>query len=424
VIIRIALLAVALSIAIMIISDAIVIGFQSEIKNKITGFASHIEISKTRTSFSFEMEPMRYDSSLTRSVSSLAGVQHIQQFATKPGIIKTSSAIEGVVLKGVGKDFDWNAFSDKLIEGKTISMTDSEPSKDIILSKALANKLELKVGDDVIMYFVQEPIRARKFKISGIYQTSIEEIDKIFVLCDIRQIQQLNGWTNKEIGGYEVFVQDGFDSRGTFAPHADISWKPIFRKPFAFGNEGHFDVGLGYDRIYKLDEVNDQVRYLLDINQDTRTIKERFPQIFDWLSLLNKNIEIILTLMAFVAAINMITALIIMILERTSMIGILKALGASDWTVRRIFLYNSMVLIGLGLLFGNFLAISLLLVQEKFHVIKLAEQSYYVPVVPVYFSWPHIIYINIGAFIFCTFAMLFPSILVSRTKPVKAIRFE
>jgi lipoprotein-releasing system permease protein len=356
------------------------------------------------------MEPLHYDTSLVHSISTLAGVDHMQIFATKPGIIKTSSAIEGVVLKGVSKDFDWTSFSDKMVEGNHINYPDSEPSKDIILSSALATKLELKVGDKVIMYFVQEPIRARDFKVAGIYQTSIEEIDKIFVMCDIRQIQKLNGWSDNEIGGYEIFVKNAFDSHLDFHPQGNL-------------HTGSF-LGIKYDRIMKLDEVNDEVRFMLDINQDTRTVKERYPQIFDWLSLLNKNIEIILTLMAFVAAINMVTALIIMILERMSLIGILKALGATDWTVRRIFIYNSMYLIGFGLLLGNALAIGLLLLQKHFQIIKLAEESYYVSEVPVYFSWPHIFWINLGAFFFCTLAMLLPSLIVSRTRPVKAIRFE
>lgn len=384
VIIRIALAAVALSISIMIISDAIVIGFQNEIKNKITGFAAHIEVSKLRTNFSFENEPVAFDSAFVKNISQLPEVTHVQEYATKPGIIKTDSAIEGVVLKGVSLDFDWKSFNETLIEGKQITFSDSAASKDIIISESMAKKLNLKVGDDLIMYFVQQPPRARKFVISGIYRTSIEEIDKVFVIADIKHIRALNGWHDTQIGGYEIFLK-GFD---------------------------------------KLEPLNEKIRFMSDVSMDTRTIKERYPQIFDWLKLLNKNIEIILTLMAFVAAINMITALIIMILERTQMIGILKAIGASNWKLQKIFIYNAITLIGYGLLLGNVLALIVIMAQKYLHIIKLPQESYYVSEVPMHFSGTDIFLINLGAFIFCTLAMLLPSILVTRIKPIKAIRFE
>ncbi|RYD80614.1 MAG: ABC transporter permease [Sphingobacteriales bacterium] len=384
VIIRIALLAVALSLAIMLISDAIVIGFQNEIKDKVTSFSSHIQVSKTKTNFSFENEPMPANDSFVRQVSAMNGVAHIQPFATKPGIIKTNEAIEGVVLKGVDNKFDWKAFSDKLLYGKPLSWDDSVPSTDIILSKYITDKLSLKIGDEVIMYFVQQPPRARKFTVTGIYQTSIEELDKVYMLVDIRHVQSLNGWDSATIGGYEVFLKD-------------------------------------FDR---LDEINEEVRIASEVTEDTKTIKERYPQIFDWLDLLNVNIEIIMTLMALVAAINMVTALIIMILERTRMIGVFKALGATDWTLQKIFIYNAMRLIGVGLLIGNALAFGLLLLQKHFHIMKLSQESYYVAQVPVHFNWNHILLINLGAFIFCTLAMLVPSLLVTRIRPVKAIRFE
>jgi lipoprotein-releasing system permease protein len=380
---RIALLAVALSLAIMLISDAIVIGFQNEIKDKVTSFSSHIQVSKTKTNFSFENEPMHADDTFVHQVINMEGVAHIQPFATKPGIIKTDEAIEGVVLKGVDKKFDWKAFSDKMLYGKSLSWDDSVPSNEIILSKYIADKLNLKLGDDVLMYFVQQPPRARKFVVRGIYQTSIEELDKVFMLVDIRQVQTLNGWDQSTIGGYEIFLND----------------------------------------FNKLDEINEEVRIASEVTEDTKTIKERYPQIFDWLDLLNVNIQIIMTLMALVAAINMITALIIMILERTQMIGILKALGARDWLLRKIFIYNAIRLIGFGLLMGNALAFFILFIQKYFHVLKLSQESYYVSQVPVYFDWSHILLINLGAFVFCTLAMLLPSYLVTRIRPVKAIRF-
>jgi lipoprotein-releasing system permease protein len=248
----------------------------------------------------------------------------------------------------------------------------------------MAKKLGLKLNDSIVMYFVQQPPRARKLKVQGIYETSIEEIDKVFVLADLKQIQQLNNWKDSQIGGYEIFL-DGFE---------------------------------------KMDEINEDIRYMADVDQDTKTIRERYPQIFDWLGLLNVNVEIILSLMGLVAAINMITALLIMILERTQMIGVFKALGASDWRLQKIFIFNAMALIVLGLIIGNVAALGMLALQKQFHIIKLSQESYYLPSVPVFFSWSRILLINFGAFIFCSFATFLPSLLVLRVRPSKSLRFE
>jgi lipoprotein-releasing system permease protein len=248
----------------------------------------------------------------------------------------------------------------------------------------MANSLNLKTGDKVIMYFIRDGIRARDFYVSGIYKTGVEEIDKLFIICDMKQIQELNNWTMNQAGGYEIFIKD----------------------------------------FNKLDEVNEKIRGLVDMSMDTKTIRQRYPQIFDWLGLLDANIRVILILMAVVATINMITALLIMILERTRMIGVMKALGSTNWSLQKIFLINGMMLIGLGLILGNTFGFGLLLIQKHFHLMKLPEESYYLSEVPVYFEWAHIILINAGAFVVCSIALLLPGILVSRIRPVKAIRFE
>jgi len=383
-IIRIALLAVALSIAVMIIADAIVIGFQNEIKQKISAFASHIQVGKLKSNFLYENEPVTINDKFISSIKNIPDVAYIQPFATKPGIIKTDSSIEGVVLKGVDKSFAWKAFDDRSFTGKPINFKDTVPSNDIVVSANIAKRLDLKIGDPVIMYFMKDKIDARNFTITGIYKTGVEEVDKYFILCDLKQIQELNKWQPNQAGGYEIFIKD-------------------------------FD---------KLDDVNQQVRQMTDESVDTKTIKQRYPQIFDWLGLLDTNITVILILMAVVATINMITALLIMILERTQMIGVLKALGAPNWTLQNVFLINGMILIGLGLVIGNGFGFGLMLIQKYFHVMKLSEESYYVSEVPVYFNWLHIAIINIGAFIVCSLSLLLPTILVNRIRPVKAIRFE
>ncbi len=383
-IIRIALLAVALSIAVMVISDAIVIGFQNEIKEKICSFASHIVVGNLKSNFLYENDPVTVDKNLVASIRKIPDVSYVQTFATKPGIIKSENSIEGVVLKGVDKNFNWDFFKKEYFEGQTISYNDSSGSDDIIISKSLANLLNLKVHDQVIMYFIKDKIRARNFTIKGIYKTGVEEIDKVFILCDLKQIQELNNWQPNQVGGYEVFLKD----------------------------------------FNKTDTVNSQIRLLTDVSVDTKTVVQRYPQIFDWLGLLDANIRVILILMAVVATINMVTALLIMILERTRMIGILKALGSHNWTLQKIFMINGMSLIGLGLVLGNVFGFGLLLIQKYFHLLKLPEESYYLSEVPVYFQWSHIILINAGAFLVCSVALLLPSILVSRIRPVKAIRFD
>jgi lipoprotein-releasing system permease protein len=377
-------LAVALSIAIMVISDAIVIGFQNEIKEKICAFAAHIQVGKLKSNFLYENEPITRKNGFIDSVRRLPDVAHIQPFATKPGIIKTENSIEGVVLKGIDKNFNWNFFDKEAFEGRKIGFNDSGASDNIIISHNLAKRLGLNIGDQVIMYFIGERIKARNFTIKGVYKTNIDDIDKLFILCDLKQIQELNEWKPDQVGGYEIFIKD----------------------------------------FSRLSEANQDVRLLTDISLDTKTIIQRYPQIFDWLGLLDTNIQVILILMAVVATINMVTALLIMILERTQMIGIMKALGSRNWQLQKIFLINGMLLILLGLILGNAFGFGLMMIQKSSHLMKLSEESYYVSEVPVFFKWSHIIFINISAFIVCALALFLPAILVSRIRPVKAIRFE
>lgn len=415
---RIAIAAIALSIAIMLISDAIVVGFQSEIKDKITGFAAHIQVSKTKTNFSFENEPIPYDAQFAKKVASLPEVQHIQAFANKPGIIKAKTDNEGIILLGVDKGFDWQNFEPNIIEGqKNLVLNDSEASKEAMISKGFANKLNIKLGDTVDAYFVQNPPRYRQFFIKAIYQTGVEEIDNQFMLVDLRHVQKLNDWDSNQIGGYRIFLKKPPFKLFSFISFSEPG-KSGFKPSFHQQTEDEY-----------IDKVNDQIRLNLltdekHLNQEAKTVRERFPQIWDWLGLLDVNIGLILSLMTAVAAINMITALLIMILERTKMIGVMKVLGASNWRVQKIFVINSMILISLGILIGNGLGFGLLLIQKHWHVIKLAQESYYLSEVPVQFDWLRIGVINLGAFLLCTIAMFLPNLFVTRIRPVKALRFE
>ena len=377
-----------LSLAIMLITDSIYIGFQSEIKNKITGFAAHILVSKTNSDFTFENEPVPYDSSFVKKVKALPDVQHVQVFGTKPGIIKFKNYNEGVVLKGVGKDFDFKFINEHLLEGRKIQFDDSTASLETLLPKAIADRLRIKLNDSMVVGFIlmntKYPIRVRKFRVVGIYETGVEEIDKVFILTDIRQIQRLNLWEDNIVGGYEIQLKDSKN----------------------------------------MDSVSDNIAYLADMHLQSRTIRDRYPQMYDWLKIISVNTTIILFLMLIVAIINMSTALIVMILERTQMVGIFKSMGATNFTIQRIFMINAARIIISGIVLGNILGIGFLYFQSHTHFIKLTQENYILAYVPVEFSITHIVVINIGAFIICTLAMLLPALFVIRIKPSKALRFE
>ncbi len=383
-IVRIAILGVALGIAVMIISVAIVTGFQKEIRDKVIGFGGHIQISNFDANTSMEIKPISKKQAFLPALNKLPEVQHVQAYATKAGIVKTDDAIEGVVLKGLGSDFDWGFFRNKIVSGTSFNISDSVKSNQVLVSKYMADRLKLKINDKVHMYFIQQPPRVRVFKIAGIYETGLEEFDKLFILCDMGHIQKLNDWTPDQIGGFEVLLKD-------------------------------FD---------KLDQTGKTVYDLIGYNLNSRTVKEMYPQIFDWLELQNINVFIIIALMVVVAGINMISALLIIILERTNMIGTLKALGASNWSIRKTFLYTAAYLTGFGLLWGNVLGLTLCFLQKKFNLIELSQENYYVAVVPINFSIPYFMILNLGTLVVCIVMLIIPTFIITKITPIKAIRFN
>jgi lipoprotein-releasing system permease protein len=386
-IVRIAVLSIALSICMMIISVAIVTGFQKEIREKVIGFGSHIQISNFDANNSYESSPVSINQPFYPSLEDEPGVRHIQVFAIKAGIIKTREDIEGVVLKGVGSDFDWSFFQDKIVEGKPFTVTDTGRTNDVIISRFMASRLKLKVTNDLIMYFINEgqtQPSVRKFNICGIYDTGLEEFDKTFVLGDIHHIQKLNKWDSTKVGGFEVLIND-------------------------------FD---------KLDEVTEMVYHNIGYDLNARSIREIYPQIFDWLGFQDVNVAIIIIMMVFVAIINMISTLLIIIIEKTSMIGILKSLGTTNWSVRKIFLYNAAYLVGNGLLWGNLVALILCIIQMKFGLMKLDPSSYYVNTVPINLSGLNFLWINGGTLVICLVVLVIPTYIITRISPVKAIRME
>ncbi|MHB1177745.1 MAG: ABC transporter permease [Daejeonella sp.] len=384
-IVRIAILGIMLGLSVMILAVAIVKGFKSEIREKVRGFSGDIQVTKLDLNSSYENSPFVIETEKLRNIISQPAIDYAQPFATKPGIINTNEEIEGVVFKGVDKSYNWNYFKNTLLEGKVIDFSDSIKSRNqILISKYTADRLNLKVGDDFLMYFIENSLRKRKFVISGIYSLGVEEVDKTFVIGDIAQIRSLNKWKSSEVGGYELRVND-FDDLGSTANLVDDN---------------------------------------IGINLRSYTVKQYYPTIFEWLSLLDVNTQVILILMMAVAVINMISALLIMILERTNMIGVLKALGSTNWNVRKIFLYNATYLIGFGLFLGNILGIGLGLFQAATHFFKLDQASYYVSFVPVQLEWQDIMLLNAGTLLISVVVLLVPSLLVTRISPLKAISFK
>jgi lipoprotein-releasing system permease protein len=417
-VIKISIAAIALGIAVMIIAVSVVTGFQNEIRNKVIGFGSHIQITRFSLNRSYESMPMLLNDTLSSSIQKIQGVRHIQQFATKAGIIKTEEEIYGALLKGIGFDFDWTFFNDKIIDGDPISMHDSSASGQTIISKYIANKLNLSVGDHLHVYFIQDPPRARNFTVSGIYETGLEELDKLYILVDIRHIQKLNDWDVNEIGGYEVLLDNDKLFNSTLKSLYLASGIPKLGLAFASTEQK--------ENLYKdnLDKIWIKVYAGIGYNLDAKTIKQLHSQIFDWLELQNVNVQIIIILMLFVAGINMISALLILILEKTNMIGILKAMGSKNTSIRKIFMYNAAYLIIRGLFWGNLTGILLCFLQHQFKIIPLDEQSYFVSSVPIDLNWLNILILNTGSLIICMLMLIIPSGIISRISPVKAIRFN
>ena len=383
-IIRIAILAIALSVAVMLISIAVVKGFKKDIADKVIGFGSHIQITAFSDNNSFETNAISKHQDFYPSIKKEKGIQHIQQFATKAGIIKTKQEIHGIMLKGVGSDFDPAFLESSLFEGKVPIYNDTLASSSVLISKKVADLLALKLGEKLIIYFVQDPPRVRKFIIEGIYATELEEFDNLYVFADIRHIQKLNNWGLDSVGGFEIYI-DNFDN-------LDAQTKIVYEK--------------------------------ISYNLNAQSIKQLNPQIFDWLKLQDINVNVIIILMLIVALINITTALLIMILERTKLIGILKAIGQNNWSIRQVFLYNAVYLIIKGLFWGNLTGLSCTLLQKYFQILSLNPATYYMKSVPIHLPLTDILLLNFGIMLVCVLMLVVPTFLITKITPVKAIRFE
>jgi lipoprotein-releasing system permease protein len=384
-IVRIAIIGVMLSLAVMMLSIGIIKGFKTEIQDKIRGYIGDIRIFKYDLNNSFELSPFVPAPATIANLRKNPEVVYFQPYATKPAIISANDEVEGINFKGIDSTFNWDYIKKHMISGKVLNFGDSAgATKQIMISQFTANRLKLKVGDKFIMHFVQNPPRRRPFTIVGIYSVGVEEIDKNFVLGDINIIRRLNDWKPDEIGGIEIRIKD----------------------------------------FNKLKATSTAIYEGLEIKLKSESVQDYFPAIFTWLSLLDVNTKVLLILMMVVGVINMITALLIMILERTNMIGMLKAFGMTDFSVMKIFLYNALYLVGLGLLLGNVLGLGLALLQTQTHIFKLDQTSYYLAYVPMEIHLIDVILLNIGTGAVCLIVLILPSLLVSKISPLKAIRFK
>lgn len=388
--IRIATIGIAVGLAVMIVAVAVVIGFKNEVRDQVVGFGSHIQVSAYSNASAYDTPPIAPSDSLLAEIFALPNVAHVQKTITKTGILKTSSDFQGIVLKGVDKNFDWTFFKKNLTQGNLPAIGETV-TNEALISQQIANGLRLQVGDKFMAYFVDKNIRARRFSVCGIYTTNFAEYDKLFIITDIQIPQKLNNWNDNEVSRLEIWTKD-------------------FEQVDATTNEIYFTTANRPD--------SNQTLY------QTQSIKELVPQIFEWLNLLDMNAWIILVLMFAVAGFNMISGLLILILERTNTIGVLKALGVTDWNIRKLFLYQSVFLIGKGMMWGNLIGVGLVIIEYFFHVIPLDPLMYYVSYVPVTLNIGYWLLINIVVAIVSVGILILPSYLITKISPAKSIKFD
>ncbi|MCP1996956.1 FtsX-like permease family protein [Flavobacterium sp. HSC-61S13] len=387
-IIKIAITAIALGLIMMLISVATGLGLKYKIRDKISAFSGHVVISNydaNETDLSLNSISLKQD--FYPKFKTITGIKKVEPFAVKAGIIRTANAFEGILLKGVGADYNWKALQEYLVAGRLPKFGESM-SQEVLISELIANRLDLKAGDKITTHFIKETgnklPNVRQFQIVGIYNSGLQEFDSNFVIGDLRQVQRLNRWKADEVGGFEVVLAD-------------------------------FD---------KIEEKGMAIYEELPSTLNSQTIVEKYGNIFNWIAMFDFNIAVILVIMVIVASINMIVALLVLILERTQMIGVLKALGANNWVIRKIFLYNSAYLIAIGLFWGNLFGIGLLLIQQYFGLIKLDPNLYYVKEAPVLLRFTDVLWLNGGVVVICLVVLLIPSYLITKISPVKAMRFD
>ena len=383
---RIGIISIALGLAILIVAFAVLFGFKDTIQQKIFLFGAHLQVSKFTNNASYQETPLPLNTALYRDSTRIAGVRHIQAVAMKAGILKTNEELTGVILKGVGRDYDWKLFRGSLVAG-TVPVVGADTgagSTQLLLSQYMANQLNVKVGQTVPLYFLGNPPRARKMTVVGIYDTGLEEVDKTIAIGDIRLIQRLNRWGPDSVGTYEIFVND-FDRVEASANNVFDAMAPDMR----------------------LTRVTDQYRPL-----------------FDWMMLLDRNMIILLSLIGFVASFNMVSVLLVLIVERTPMIGLLKALGGPNALIRRMFVFVGLNMVIWGLLLGNLVGLGACYLQDRFKLIPLDPKNYFMNYVPIIWDWPTILALNAATILLIALVLWIPTVIINRIRPVKALAFK
>ncbi len=381
---RIGIASIAVSTAVGILAFAILFGFKKVIQDKVFLFGAHLRVSVLTLNNSYEEGPMPLKTSLSEDLSTMPEVKHWQAVAHKSGILKTPDELKGVVLKGVDKNYDWALFEKSLVEGRLIQFPDSGYSQEIILSYNIAKQLRLKAGDDVLMYFVQNPPRARKLTVAGIYKTDMEEFDNSLIVGDLALVQRLNNWGKDTIGTYEIYLND----------------------------------------FTKLDASAAEIFNLMAPDMFLQKVTETFRPVFDWLLLLDRNTAVFITLILFVACFNMISILLVMIMERTPLVGLLKTLGSPDGQIRSIFIRVGVYIVVRGLLIGNAVGLLLAWLQWQFHLIPLDAVNYYMDTVPIVFDWGTVLLVNLITLLVVSIVLLIPTYVITRIQPIKALLFK
>ncbi|WP_041240832.1 ABC transporter permease [Croceibacter atlanticus] len=386
-IIKIAIVAIAVGVIMMLIAFATGLGLQNKIRDKISAFNGHITISNfDNNNTKVSLKPISKNQDFYPEFKSVNGITHVQGVAFKAGVIRTEDDFEGVVIKGLDTDYNWDVFKDYVVQGRLPNYKESL-NDEVLISEYTSNRLNIKLGDKAVTYFLRDntlerPL-LRAFKVVGIYNSGFQEFDETYVIGDIRHIRRLNKWNDNDVGHFEVFIDD----------------------------------------FSELEEKGVEVYEHIDSTLDSKTIKQQYYSIFEWLGLFDFNIALIIGIMILIAGINMITALLVLILERTQMIGILKALGSNDNSIRKIFLYNAGYLIVVGLFWGNLIGLGLLFIQKYLKVLPLNPETYYVTEAPVYIGW-YILFVNLGTLTLCLLMLLIPSYVISKINPIKAIKFD
>jgi len=388
-IIKIAIVAIAISVFMMLIAIATGVGLKHKIREKVAAFNGHIQIYNYDNNTSdVSVVPVSIEQDFYPEFTSVDGISHVQAVATKGGIIRTENTFEGFIAKGVGSDYNWEVFKEYLVKGELPDYS-GDLNTEVLLSQLMANRLQLNIGDSFSAFFPKEedPLKPnqRNFKLVGIYDSGFQEIDGMFVFIDIRHIQRMNKWEDTQVGNFEVFL-NSFDD---------------------------------------IDQKSREIYGKILSTLDTQTVISKYYKIFEWIELFDFNIALIIGIMIIVGGINMITALLVLILERTQMIGILKALGSANWSIRKVFLYNATYLIAVGLFWGNLLGLGFIWIQQKYRLLKFPNpKEYYIEYIPVHIDFSTVILLNLGVLILCLLMLLVPSYIITKINPVKAIRFE